>query len=103
LGGWVQDRVSLYSPGCPGAYSVDQAGLELRNPLASASQVLGLKTCTTMPSSYTIFIFTLLLLTLRNWTALIAYTGKELYFRAYILIMKEKLCLFYLLLVKKHI
>jgi hypothetical protein len=27
--------------------SVDQAGLELRNPPASASQVLGLKACTT--------------------------------------------------------
>jgi hypothetical protein len=32
-----QDRVSLYSPGCPGTCSVDQAGLELRDPLASAS------------------------------------------------------------------
>ncbi|GAB1288312.1 DNA repair and recombination protein RAD54B [Apodemus speciosus] len=29
--------------GCPGTHSVDQAGLELRNLLASASQVLGLK------------------------------------------------------------
>ncbi|GAB1285580.1 RAS protein activator-like 2 [Apodemus speciosus] len=37
------DRVSLCSPGCPGTHSVDQAGLELRNPPASASQVLGLK------------------------------------------------------------
>jgi hypothetical protein len=27
--------------------SVDQAGLKLRNPPASASQVLGLKACTT--------------------------------------------------------
>jgi hypothetical protein len=32
-----QDRVSLYSPGCPGTHSVDQAGLKLRNPPASAS------------------------------------------------------------------
>ncbi|EDL38424.1 mCG148344 [Mus musculus] len=40
-----QDRVSLYSPGCPGTHFVDQAGLELRNPPASASQVLGLKAC----------------------------------------------------------
>ncbi|GAB1293583.1 Enkurin domain-containing protein 1 [Apodemus speciosus] len=39
--------VSLCSPGCPGTHSVDQAGLELRNPPASASQVLGLKACTT--------------------------------------------------------
>jgi hypothetical protein len=38
---------SLYSPGCPGTHSVDQAGLELRNPPASASQVLGLKACAT--------------------------------------------------------
>ncbi|GAB1295177.1 Nucleolar RNA helicase 2 [Apodemus speciosus] len=37
--------VSLCSPGCPGTHSVDQAGLELRNPPASASQVLGLKVC----------------------------------------------------------
>jgi hypothetical protein len=44
---FLQDRVSLYSPGCPRTYSVDQAGLELRNPPASASQALGLKTCTT--------------------------------------------------------
>jgi hypothetical protein len=40
-----RDRVSLYSPGCPGTHSAGQAGLELRNPPASAStsQVLGLK------------------------------------------------------------
>jgi hypothetical protein len=41
------DRVSLCSPGCPGTHSVDQAGLELRNLPASASQVLGLKACAT--------------------------------------------------------
>ena len=41
------DRVSLCSPGCPGTHSVDQAGLELRNWPASASQVLGLQACTT--------------------------------------------------------
>jgi hypothetical protein len=39
----------LYSPGCPGTHFVDQAGLELRNPPASASRVLGLKACATMP------------------------------------------------------
>jgi hypothetical protein len=38
-----RDRVSLCSPGCLGTHSVDQDGLELRNPPASASQVLGLK------------------------------------------------------------
>ena len=36
------DRVSLCSPGCPGTHSIHQAGLELRNPPASASQLLGL-------------------------------------------------------------
>ena len=35
---FFRDRVSLYSPGCPGTHSVDQAGLNLRNPPASASQ-----------------------------------------------------------------
>jgi hypothetical protein len=44
---FFQDRISLCSPGCPGTHSVDQAGLELRNPPASASQVLGLKACAT--------------------------------------------------------
>ena len=33
-----RDRASLYSPGCPGTHSVDQAGLELWNPPASASK-----------------------------------------------------------------
>jgi hypothetical protein len=42
-----RDRVSLCSPGCPGTHSIDQAGLELRNLSASASQVLGLKASTT--------------------------------------------------------
>ena len=37
------DRVSLCRPGCSGTHFVDQAGLELRNLPASASQVLGLK------------------------------------------------------------
>jgi hypothetical protein len=37
----------LYGPGCPGTHFVDQAGLKLRNLPASASQVLGLKACTT--------------------------------------------------------
>ena len=35
---FFRDRVSLYSPGCPG----DQAGFELRNPPASASQSAGI-------------------------------------------------------------
>jgi hypothetical protein len=48
-----RDRVSLYSPGCPGTHFVDQAGLKLRNLPASASRVLGLKACTTTPGSIT--------------------------------------------------
>jgi hypothetical protein len=39
----------MYSPCCPRTHFVDQAGLELRNPPASASRVLGLKVCATMP------------------------------------------------------
>ena len=39
----ARDRVSLCIPGCPVTHFVDQVGLELRNPPASASQVLGLK------------------------------------------------------------
>jgi hypothetical protein len=51
-----RDRVSLYSPGCPGTHSVDQAGLELRNPPASASWVLGLKACATTPGLAPLFL-----------------------------------------------
>jgi hypothetical protein len=55
FGGWgFQDRVSLCTPGYPGTHSVDQAALEHRNPPASASQVLGLKACTTTPG---LFVF----------------------------------------------
>jgi hypothetical protein len=46
---FFQDRVSLCSPSCPGTHFVDQAALELRNPPASASRVLGLKACATTP------------------------------------------------------
>jgi hypothetical protein len=52
---FFQDRVSLYSPGCPGTHSVDQAGLELRNLPASASRVLGLNACATTPGGYFYF------------------------------------------------
>ena len=51
-----RDRVSLCSPGCPGAHSIDQAGLELRNPPASASQVLGLKACATTPNQKVFYV-----------------------------------------------
>ena len=43
-------RVSLCSPDYPRTHSVDQVGLELRNPTDSASQVLVLKVCATMLS-----------------------------------------------------
>ena len=49
--GGVHDRVSLCSPSCPRTHFVDQAGLELRNLSASASQMQGLQACTTMPGS----------------------------------------------------
>ena len=42
-----QERVSLCTPGCSGTLSIDQPGIELRHPPASASQVLWLKACTT--------------------------------------------------------
>jgi hypothetical protein len=44
----LPNRVSLCTPGCPGTHSVGQAGLELRDLAASASQALGeSKACTT--------------------------------------------------------
>jgi hypothetical protein len=48
---FFRDRVSLCSPGCPETHSVDQAGLELRNSPASASQVLELKVCAITPGT----------------------------------------------------
>jgi hypothetical protein len=62
-GGW--DRVSLCSPGCPGTHSVDQACLKLRNLLASASQVLGLKECSTTAWPEPSFLFSSL--TNKSW------------------------------------
>ena len=47
------DFVSLYSPGCPGIHYVDQAGLELKNPLVSASQFLQKKVCATTSQLFT--------------------------------------------------
>jgi hypothetical protein len=54
---FFQDRVSLYSPGCPGTHFVDQADLELRNLPVSASLMLGLKACATTPGSMGFFFF----------------------------------------------
>jgi hypothetical protein len=53
------DRVSLCSPGCPGTHSVDQAGLELRNIPASASQVRGLQACATTAQHTWTFLLSL--------------------------------------------
>jgi hypothetical protein len=39
----MQTNSHFFFPGYPGNHFVDQAGLELRNSPASASQVLGLK------------------------------------------------------------
>jgi hypothetical protein len=55
-----RDRVSLCSPGCPGTHSVDQAGLKLKDPPASASQVLGLKACATTARRILRFLMRLL-------------------------------------------
>jgi hypothetical protein len=44
--------VSLCNPGYPGTFSVDQAGLELKDLPASASQVLELKMCVTTAQYY---------------------------------------------------
>ena len=41
-------KVLLCSSDCPGTHYVDQADLKLRNPRASASQVLELKARATM-------------------------------------------------------
>jgi hypothetical protein len=46
----------VYSPVYPGTHSVDQAGLKLRNSPVSASQVLGLKACTTTAWLFIIII-----------------------------------------------
>jgi hypothetical protein len=47
---FLQDRVILCSPDCPGLCSVDQAGLEL-----TAFGVLGLKACVTIPGQLYVF------------------------------------------------
>ena len=46
---FFQDRVSMCSPGYPDTHCIGQAGLELRDLFASASQCLGLKPYTTIP------------------------------------------------------
>ena len=53
----IQDRVSLCCFGCPGTHFVDQAGLKLRNPPASASRVLELKACDNTQARLFVFFF----------------------------------------------
>jgi hypothetical protein len=50
-----------------GTHSVDQAGLKLRDPPASVSQMLGLKVCATMPSNHGDLNFLFLLLLIIYW------------------------------------
>jgi hypothetical protein len=57
FGGGVQNRVSMYNPGCPGTHFEDHSGLELRNLPASDSRVLGLKACITTPGLFFFFFF----------------------------------------------
>jgi hypothetical protein len=51
FGGGLRQNFSLCIPGYPGTHSIGQAGLELRDPPATASKVLGLKVCTTSAQS----------------------------------------------------
>lgn len=44
-----QDKFSPCSPACPGTYFVDQVGLKVGDFPASASGMLGLKVCASMP------------------------------------------------------
>ena len=69
------DRVSLCSPGCPGTHSVNQAGLELRNPLASASQVLGLKACATHTQLLCVYFIDHIFYTYKCWLWLLKWTN----------------------------
>jgi hypothetical protein len=55
-----QDMISLYSPGYSGTRSVDQARLELRDPLGSVSIVLELKACT-MPHHILVYHLVLII------------------------------------------
>jgi hypothetical protein len=71
------DSVSLCSPGYPGTYFVDQVGLELRNPPASASQVLELKACATTPWPSPLLFYLVFLCSSRNsyWDKLVPEVG----------------------------
>ena len=68
------------APDCSGTHSVDQAGLELRNPSASASQVLGLKACaTTTRLEDALHLYYLLLALVLNTCSIHSATQNQMY------------------------
>jgi hypothetical protein len=71
---FVWDRVSLFSPGCPGTHCVDQAGLKFVNLPASASRVLGLKECATMPGLFILIWFHIHINILQSKTLVIIFS-----------------------------
>ena len=54
---FFRDMVTHVIPCCAATHSVDQAGLKLRDPPASASQVLGLKEFATSPTTAQLRIY----------------------------------------------
>ena len=67
--GWERrNKISLCNSSCPRMHSVDQAGLELRDLPASASQALGLKVCTTTAQLKILLHFNLLILSVHVTT-----------------------------------
>jgi hypothetical protein len=60
---WVKKKKKNFETGF---LCVDQAGLELWNPPTSASQVLGLKACTTTTQQVNLFLLFTILLCLRT-------------------------------------
>jgi hypothetical protein len=62
FGFWLSETgFSLCSPGCPGTHSVDQAGLELRNPPAFCLYTYGLDTLPTAWKSTSLLTVSVLL------------------------------------------
>jgi hypothetical protein len=87
LFGWFFETGFLYSPGCPGTHSVDQAGLELRNPPASASRVLGLKACAITAQ---LFVFRALYLYIHWWA--LRLSGNSMSHLSSVLIFDHQPC-----------
>jgi hypothetical protein len=91
---FFRDRVSLYSPGCPGTHFVNQAGLKLRNPPASASQVLGSKVCATTAQQsqrfYKTVSWRLPWLSIVHWPSICSSTSKLLSRNMLYLLLENK-------------